>query len=85
MSGHVLNDMLTAETKAAHRARWFVYAGSEKIPYQSTMRGHWPGYDVECSCGWESRTGGATRTSVEDMLFDHRFSAQCEQDRSPAV
>jgi hypothetical protein len=43
------------------------------------MRGTWPGgYDVVCSCGWESRTGGAIRRAVEDELFDHRLGAQVE-------
>jgi hypothetical protein len=73
--------MLSPETLQAHRARWFVYAGgwgtpTEKIPHTATMRGTWAGYDVACSCGWESHTGGATRTSVEDDLFMHRLEAQ---------
>ena len=81
--------MLTAETMREHRARWFVYTGGgayggtrERIPWQSTMRGTWPGYDVVCSCGWESRTGGATRRSVEDELFDHRLGAQADAGAS---
>lgn len=80
MSGHDLNHLLTAETKAAHKATWFVYAGGEKIRYQSTMRGTW-GYDVVCSCGWESNHGGGVRRSVEDALWTHRWRAQCEKDR----
>ena len=72
-------DGITAETKREHRARWFVYAGGERIPYQATMRGTW-GYDVECSCGWKTRTGGATRRSVQDDLWYHRFAAQSEKD-----
>jgi hypothetical protein len=81
-----LNSLLTAETMRAHRARWFVYAGGygtplTKIRHQSSMRGHWPGWDVECSCGkWESKTGGATKTSVADALWDHRYSAQAEAE-----
>jgi hypothetical protein len=85
---HVLRHFITAETKREHRARWFVYAGGngaplEKIRWQSTMRGHWPGYDAECSCGWASKTGGATKASVEDALWDHRFGAQSEQAHIP--
>lgn len=77
----VMNSLLTAETKAAHRARWFVYAASEKIPYQSTMRGTW-GFDVECSCGWKSATGGGLRRYIEEQLGNHRWIAQCEAERS---
>ena len=63
----------TTETK--HRIRWYVYAGDEMIPHTASMRGTW-GYDVKCSCGWESRTGGATRTSVErDVWFHKHFDA----------
>lgn len=79
--------LISKGTLSEHRVRWFVYTGAvengkrERIPWQSTMRGFWPGYDVVCSCGWESRTGGATRTSVEDALLDHRWSEQCAKER----
>jgi hypothetical protein len=81
MAGHPLNHLLTAETKREHRAMWFVWAGDEKIPYERTMRGAW-GYDVACSCGWESHIGGGTRGSVEDALWEHRWSAQCDKERA---
>lgn len=64
----------------AHRARWYVYLGGEMIPHQASMRGAWPGWDVICKCGWESRTGGATRGYLRWRLWDHRWSAQCEED-----
>jgi hypothetical protein len=84
-----LNSLLRPEILKAHRASWSVWVGDgsaayprERIPYQSTMRGTW-GYDVECSCGeFDSKTGGATRNSVEDMLWDHRYAAQCELERT---
>ena len=81
MSLHSLG-LITDETMREHRARWFVYAGGygqplTKIPHTASMRGHWPGYDVECSCGWKSRTGGAIKRSVQDALDDHRYSAEC--------
>jgi hypothetical protein len=45
------------------------------------MRGLW-GYDVECSCGqYASKTGGGLRRYVEELLWDHRWSVQCEKDR----
>ena len=66
---------ITAETKRNHRATWWVYAGSERVRYQATMRGQW-GYDVTCSCGWDSRTGGGTRRYVTDKLEDHRLDGQ---------
>lgn len=72
-----LNSLLSAETMKAHRATWYVYAGGEKIRKTAQMRGAW-GHDVACSCGWESKTGGATKAAVDEELFDHRFGAQVE-------
>jgi hypothetical protein len=69
---------VTAVEKApiVHRMRWFVWGwgpqGSYKIPHNARMRGTW-GWDAACSCGWESRTGGATRRSVEDKVWMHKF------------
>jgi len=71
--------MIRPEILAAHKATWFVVAGRQRIRRTSRMRGTW-GYDVTCSCGWDSKTGGATRGSVEDALFDHRMDAQIDAD-----
>lgn len=61
--------------KTEHRIRWFVYVGEGadrvKIPRQSTMRGLWA-YDVECSCGWKTNTGGGTRTYVAREVWYHK-------------
>lgn len=35
------------------------------------MRGWWPGYDVECSCGQATKTGGAIRKYVADKVYFH--------------
>ena len=61
-------------SNAGHRAAWWVYAGSERIRHNAIMRGAW-GYDVTCSCGWDSRTGGAVRRYVREQLDDHRRGA----------
>jgi hypothetical protein len=81
---YILTFLLTPETKVAHRGAWFVWAGGQRMRHQATMRGTW-GWDVECSCGeWASKTGGATRHSVESDFWDHRFSAQCAAARDGA-
>lgn len=56
---------------SAHTIRWFVYAGRNRIPHTSIMRGSW-GYDAVCSCGWDSHTGGALRRYVADLVADHK-------------
>jgi hypothetical protein len=63
--------------KRQHRIRWYVYAGGYgqplvKMRHTANMRGSWPGWDAECSCGWESKTGGATRTSVRWDVWLHK-------------
>lgn len=58
-------------TAAEHKIRWFVYAGNELIPFQSSMRGQW-GYEAKCSCGWQTRTGGALRRYVRSLTEDHK-------------
>jgi hypothetical protein len=71
----------TQATATVHKIRWFVWAGSGvdrvKIPRQATMRGQW-GYDVECSCGWATHTGGATWTYVASEVSLHKWLAANE-------
>ena len=71
-----MGSLIKPATMREHRASWWVWSGGEKIRHTASMRGHWSGWDVTCSCGWESRTGGATRGSVADELWMHRYSAQ---------
>lgn len=70
--------MLETASPTPHRIRWYVYAGgfgsplSERIPKTASMRGTWAGYDATCSCGWDSRSGGALRREIERQIADHR-------------
>jgi hypothetical protein len=61
--------LVATDTKI--QIKWFVYAGEEKIAYQSSLRGTY-GYDATCSCGWESKTGGGVRTWVKDLVETHK-------------
>lgn len=60
-----------------HRIRWFARLDGEWIPRTRQMRGAW-GWDVKCSCGWETRTGGATETSIRRDIWQHKFLAEME-------
>lgn len=51
---------------------WWVWSGNTKLRHTSAMRGTW-GWDASCSCGWESRTGGATRNSVKNDVYFHKL------------
>lgn len=57
--------------RVAPRIRWWVYAGAERIPRTAMMRGLW-GYDATCSCGWDSRTGGAVERYVREQVWLHK-------------
>ena len=62
-------------SSVVHKISWWVYAGhpSERnlIPRVSTMRGSWA-YEAKCSCGWESRTGGALEREIRRQITDHK-------------
>ena len=52
--------------------KWFVWSQGEKFARNSTMRGTW-GYDAECSCGWDSKTGGGVYSWVKDLVETHKI------------
>lgn len=58
------------------RIKWFVWGWgnggpAQKLRHTANMRGTW-GWDAECSCGWGSHTGGATKKSVADAVWFHK-------------
>lgn len=68
-----------------HQIRWYVWVGEGEgrhmIPRESTMRGLW-GYDVKCSCGWWTGTGGAVERYIRDEVWFHK--AEHAEDSEPA-
>lgn len=76
MSEEVNADSETPRPKP--RIRWFVYGGPDengrllKMPRTANMRGHWAGYDAECSCGWATNTGGAIRSYIRNEVWLHK-------------
>lgn len=62
-----------------HAIRWFgrVERCDEfpdgYVPRNRHMRGRDWGWDVRCSCGWDSRTGGAIEASVRRDVESHRL------------
>ncbi|CAB4178030.1 hypothetical protein UFOVP1462_25 [uncultured Caudovirales phage] len=65
--------MKLVETDQKVTIKWFVYAGNEKIAHSANQRGNW-GYDVECSCGWKTSTGGATRSYIKEEVQFHKYT-----------
>lgn len=60
---------------SAHRIRWYGRAGDEWIPRNGMMRGKDWGWDVKCSCGWQTRTGGAIQERIREEIAAHRSDA----------
>lgn len=67
-----------------HRITWYVWSGGVKLRHTAQMRGHWPGWDATCECGWSSRTGGATKTSVRRDVWDHKLDVHLATQLTPS-
>jgi len=60
---------------AEHRIRWFFYVDGVRYPHSASLRGRVLGWDATCSCGWDSRTGGAIKASVRRDVDWHKCQA----------
>jgi hypothetical protein len=62
-------------TPSDHRIRWFgIISGTgERVPRNRHMNGGDWGWDAECSCGWQTRTGGAIQERIREAIADHRW------------
>jgi hypothetical protein len=69
-----MTESTPAGTPSGHRVRWFVVVDGEEHARQASMRGQW-GYDVVCSCGWRTHTGGAVRSCIERQIYLHKWVA----------
>jgi hypothetical protein len=64
--------MKLVATNEKVQIKWFVWTMGEKFPHTANMRGNW-GWDAQCSCGWETRSGGATKTCIENDVQIHKM------------
>jgi hypothetical protein len=51
--------------------KWFVYNGNEKTRYTGGLG--FRAWDASCSCGWQTKTGGAIRASVLRDVNTHKI------------
>jgi hypothetical protein len=51
--------------------KWFVVLsdGSKIRNAKGFINNAW---DVKCSCGWETKTGGAIRSCIAEEVFNHK-------------
>jgi hypothetical protein len=66
-----------------HRITWYVWASNAdgdraKLRHTASMRGRWTGWDATCKCGWQSRTGGAIKASVQRDVWDHKLDVHLD-------
>jgi hypothetical protein len=66
---------MSENTPKKHRIRWFVVVNGERYPREATMRGY-TAFEATCSCGWDSKTGGAVRSAVEHAVWEHKFDVE---------
>ena len=65
----------------AHTISWFGVDPStrERIPRTRHMNGADWGWDATCSCGWDSRTGGAIQQRIIESIADHKWEAAYDE------
>ncbi len=68
---------MTTTRTDTHRMTWWAIVPQtrERIRRNARMNGGDWGWDVTCSCGWETRTGGAIEAEVRRQIADHRWDA----------
>lgn len=76
---------MAAPAAPGHRIEWWVYVDpadprKPRVRRTATMRGRWPGYDVTCTCGWQTTTGGAVRSYIEQEVWSHKFEVATAAD-----
>lgn len=52
--------------------KWFVIF-SDGSRMRNTQGFIHNAYDVECSCGWKTNTGGAIKAYINSEIWDHKF------------
>lgn len=55
-----------------HRIRWYARLDGDWIPRNRHMQGGLWGWDAKCSCGWQTRTGGAIQERIRDEVAMHK-------------
>ena len=66
--------MKLVATKEKVQIQWFavLHDGSKMRNNKGFVHNAW---DVTCSCGWESKTGGAIKSCVKDLVNNHKWNA----------
>ena len=64
--------MKLVPTNEKVQIQWFVVVDGQKYPKKTGMVGY-KAFEVKCSCGWESNTGGGVFSWVKSEADDHKL------------
>jgi hypothetical protein len=57
-----------------HKMKWFARWGGEWIARSAGMQGK--EWDVKCSCGWQTNTGGAIESNIRWAVKMHKWEVE---------
>jgi len=60
-------------TATTHRISWWGVLPGERVRRNRLMNGGDWGWDATCTCGWDSRTGGAIQERVREAVAAHKW------------
>jgi hypothetical protein len=72
--------MRPPRTPAGHTFRWYGILPGERVPRNRHMNGGDWGWDATCTCGFDTRTGGAIQERIRDAIEDHLWDVWAEQE-----
>jgi hypothetical protein len=67
-----------------HRITWWARGAGEPIRRTRHMNGKDWGWDATCTCGWQTRTGGAIQARIRDAIWWHRWELEHGFAEDPA-
>ena len=71
---------MSTNKASSHSIKWFaVFADGSMMPREKSMPDSGFGWDAKCSCGWESRTGGAIAACVRRYINEHKEYAWLDE------
>ena len=71
-------DFINHPLNSKPKIKWFAVWGGQRFPREKSMRGM--GWDATCSCGWDSKTGGALESSVKRDIANHKLDHEVYQE-----
>jgi hypothetical protein len=73
-----------AKTAGPHKISWWACSGQDRTPRNKYMNAKDWGWDATCTCGWDSRTGGALAVRIKESIETHKLNASLGiDDRAP--